>query len=89
VPLRGAPFPARSIPPLDSAPGLVSRCLPRGVVVSSSIVLVCAVLASLAAGVLLAYAVCLAIFTLFEGHVRQIGRSRAKPVIAAAPATEG
>jgi len=37
--------------------------------VSDSVTLVCAVLASLASGVLLAYGVCLAVFALFRMHV--------------------
>ena len=35
---------------------------------SDSVTLVCAVLASLASGVLLAYGVCLAVFALFRMH---------------------
>jgi hypothetical protein len=48
-----------------------------------SIVLVCAVLASLAAGVLVAYMLCHLMFALFHNHARQIaltsGRSAATP----------
>jgi hypothetical protein len=40
--------------------------------VNSSIMLVCAVLASLAVGVLVAYGVCIAMFRAFEMHVRQV-----------------
>jgi hypothetical protein len=40
--------------------------------VTSSIVLVCAVLASLAVGVLVAYGVCMAMFVAFQMHVRQV-----------------
>jgi hypothetical protein len=39
--------------------------------VSDSVVLVCAVFASLASGVLLAYGVCQAIFALFRMHASQ------------------
>ena len=39
---------------------------------TSSIVLVCAVLASLAVGVLAAYGVCMAMFGVFQMHVRQV-----------------
>ena len=39
---------------------------------TSSIVLVCAVLASLAVGVLVAYGVCMAMFASFQMHVRQV-----------------
>jgi uncharacterized protein (DUF2062 family) len=39
--------------------------------VNDSVVLVCAVFASLASGVLLAYGVCQAIFALFRMHARQ------------------
>jgi hypothetical protein len=38
----------------------------------TSIVLVCAVLASLAVGVLVAYGVCIAMFGAFRMHVRQV-----------------
>ena len=38
---------------------------------SDSVVLVCAVFASLASGVLLAYGVCQAVFALFSVHARQ------------------
>ncbi len=54
---------------------------------SASIVLVCAVLASLAAGVLLAYGVCQAMFVIFHSHARKVAESR--PVmISATQATE-
>ncbi|HTC74637.1 MAG TPA: hypothetical protein VK684_03605 [Edaphobacter sp.] len=43
-----------------------------GAVVTSSIVLVCAVLAALAVGVLVAYGVCMAMFGVFQMHVRQV-----------------
>lgn len=43
---------------------------------SSSIVLVCAVLASLAVGVVAAYAVCLGMFGLFRVHARQVNAER-------------
>jgi hypothetical protein len=45
------------------------------------VVLVCAVFASLASGVLLAYAVCQAIFALFRMHARQ---SPAQPAVQGA-----
>jgi uncharacterized protein (DUF2062 family) len=38
----------------------------------TSIVLVCAVLASLAVGVLIAYGVCMAMFSAFQMHARQV-----------------
>lgn len=40
--------------------------------VSASVILICAVLASLASGVLLAYGVCLAMFSAFRVHSRQV-----------------
>lgn len=43
---------------------------------NSSVVLVCAVLASLAAGVILAYAVCLMMFSMFRAHARQVSTQR-------------
>ena len=39
---------------------------------TSSIVLVCAVLASLGVGVLVAYGICMAMFAAFQMHVRQV-----------------
>ena len=48
------------------------------------VMLVCAVLASLATGVLAAYGVCLAMFGLFRMHTRQSAVS--SPVRVSAPA---
>ena len=48
---------------------------------NSSLLLVCAVLASLAFGVLLAYGLCLAMFRVFRVHSRQVLQRRAlRPV---------
>jgi hypothetical protein len=55
----------------------------RGVVVNSSIVLVSAVLASLAVGVLVAYGVCIAMFSAFQMHARQIAGNAARQVSTA------
>ena len=45
--------------------------------------LVCAVLASLAVGVLVAYGVCMAMFGVFQMHVRQVAASSgARRVVA-------
>jgi hypothetical protein len=44
--------------------------------VNSSIVLVCAVFGSLAAGVFLAYWVCMGMFQVFRIHARQVAGSR-------------
>jgi len=53
--------------------------------VTSSIVLVCAVLASLAVGVLVAYGICMAMFLAFRMHVRQVAASNvARHVVAPA-----
>jgi predicted phage tail protein len=53
--------------------------------VTSSIVLVCAVLASLAVGVLVAYGVCMAMFGVFQMHVRQVAaENRSRSVVAPA-----
>jgi hypothetical protein len=47
--------------------------------------LVCAVLASLAVGVLVAYGVCVAMFGIFEMHARQVAAGRgAQSVVAPA-----
>ena len=51
----------------------------------TSIVLVCAVLASLAVGVLAAYGVCIAMFRVFQIHVRQVAAgNRSRSVVAPA-----
>jgi len=44
--------------------------------VISSIMLICAVLASLAVGVLLAHGICVAMFAMFRSHARQIAATR-------------
>lgn len=54
-----------------------------------SIVLVCAVLASLAVGVLVAYGVCIAMFGMFRIHARQVAESSARNVVASTRAVEG
>jgi hypothetical protein len=54
-----------------------------GAGVISSIVLICAVLASLAVGVLVAYGVCLSMFGMFRMHVRQVAENSARRVVAA------
>ncbi|MDR3744935.1 MAG: hypothetical protein P4K80_02250 [Acidobacteriaceae bacterium] len=51
---------------------------------SDSIVLVCAVLASLAFGVLAAYGVCLSTFGLFRLHARQFPAAAKTPRIRVA-----
>lgn len=50
----------------------------------TSIVLVCAVLASLAVGVLVAYGVCMAMFRVFQMHVKQVAAERRSQVMASA-----
>ena len=52
----------------------------KGVFVATSIVLVCAVLASLAAGVLVAYGVCVSMFEIFRIHSTQVRAARAAAV---------
>lgn len=56
---------------------------------NSSIVLIAAVLASLGAGVLLAYGVCLAMFGLFRIHVRQVAADSAQRVVVKAQVARG
>ncbi len=50
----------------------------------NSIVLVCAVLASLAVGVLVAYGICMAMFGVFQMHVRQLAGNGSRRVVAPA-----
>jgi hypothetical protein len=54
-----------------------------------SIALVCAVLASLALGVLIAYAICLSMFHLFRIHSRQVALRQVALTQAAAPLATG
>ena len=54
-----------------------------GAVVNSSIVLVSAVLASLAAGVLTAYGICIAMFGIFRIHARQVAAERSAQRVVA------
>jgi hypothetical protein len=51
--------------------------------VYSSIVLICAVLASLAIGVLVAYGVCISMFNIFRIHARQVAVKSARGVAPA------
>ena len=46
----------------------------------SSIMLICAVLASLASGVLAAYGICIAMFKIFRIHARQVAVKSARAV---------
>ncbi len=56
----------------------------------TSIMLVCAVLASLAVGVLLAHWVCVAMFAMFRTHARQVAATRlAKPAATRLEAMRG
>jgi hypothetical protein len=57
--------------------------------VNSSIVLISAVLASLAAGVLLAYGICLAMFGMFRMHARQVAAGSARRVGARTQIVQG
>jgi ABC-type glycerol-3-phosphate transport system permease component len=57
--------------------------------VNSSIVLVSAVLASLAVGVLAAYGICVSMFRLFRIHARQVAAERhARAVVSATQVVE-
>jgi hypothetical protein len=51
--------------------------------------LVCAVLASLAAGVLVAYGVCVGMFVAFRIHARQVAVSSARRVVASTQIVQG
>jgi hypothetical protein len=57
--------------------------------VTDSIVLVCAVLGSLACGVLLAYGVCLAMFRIFQMRAEQAAIEAQPAVVRAAQIVEG
>jgi hypothetical protein len=56
----------------------------------NSIVLVSAVLASLAVGVLTAYSICISMFRLFRIHARQVAAERqARTIVASKQVVEG
>jgi hypothetical protein len=57
--------------------------------VRDSIVLICAVLASMAAGVLIAYGVCLGMFRVFQMHAAQVEVKAERVVGGAAQIVEG
>ena len=58
--------------------------------VNSSIVLVSAVLASLALGVLTAHGICITMFRVFRMHARQVAAERqARTVVASTQVVEG
>jgi hypothetical protein len=61
----------------------------KGCFVTDSIMLVCAVLASLAAGVLVAYSVCLGMFAAFRMHAKQVAVKPAVRVQGAASVIGG
>lgn len=56
---------------------------------SDSIVLVCAVLASMAAGVLMAYGVCLGMFRVFQMRAAQAEMKAERTVVVAAQIVQG
>ena len=56
---------------------------------SDSIVLVSAVLASLAAGVLIAYGVCLGMFRVFQMHAAQVEVKSERLAAGSAPVVKG
>ncbi|MEO8737262.1 MAG: hypothetical protein ABI380_12070 [Edaphobacter sp.] len=56
---------------------------------NSSIVLICAVLASLAVGVLLAYGICMAMFSVFRIHARQVAIKSTRGVVAPSRVVQG
>ena len=60
-----------------------------GMFVTSSIVLIAAVLASLAAGVLVAYGVCIVMFRVFRMHAQQVAAGSARRVAAQAQVVQG
>jgi hypothetical protein len=63
--------------------------LESGAFVYSSIVLVCAVLASLAIGVLVAHGICVAMFKVFRIHARQVAVKSARNVVAPVRVVQG
>ena len=56
----------------------------------TSIVLFCAVLASLAVGVLIAYGVCMSMFRVFQMHAQQVAeKKQSRGVVAPAQVVKG
>ncbi|HEU5342700.1 hypothetical protein [Edaphobacter sp.] len=55
----------------------------------NSIVLISAVCASLAFGVLVAYGICISMFNVFRIHARQVAAERSARVVAQAGAAKG
>jgi hypothetical protein len=56
----------------------------------ASIMLVCAVLASLAVGVLVAYGICIGMFRIFKMHAQQVAAERqAQGVVAPVQTAKG
>jgi uncharacterized protein (DUF2062 family) len=51
--------------------------------VVASIMLVCAVLASLAVGVLVAYGICIGMFRIFKMHAQQVAAERRSQTVVA------
>lgn len=60
-----------------------------GEFVTASIVLISAVLASLAVGVLVAYWVCMAMFGVFRVHARQVAERSLQRVVAQTQVVQG
>jgi hypothetical protein len=58
-----------------------------GAAVNSSIVLISAVLASLAVGVLAAYGICMTMFRLFRIHARQVAAEKQARALVSGPST--
>ena len=56
---------------------------------NTSIVLICAVLASLASGVLVAYGVVLTMFAAFRMHARQVAINSGRAVVGRVQAAKG
>lgn len=61
----------------------------RGLPVGDSVVLVCAVLAALTSGVLVAYGLCVGLFRLFRMRARQQPVAKAEVGVSAASVVEG
>ena len=60
----------------------------EGIWVTDSVVLICAVLASMASGVLVAYGICLGMFRIFQMHAAQV-EVRSERLVGTAQIVEG
>ena len=83
--LRGGPVASELFGGRENLPWFVIKFYwPLEVVVMSSLMLICAVAASLAFGVLVAYGVCQVMFRMFRVHATAVARERGAAAVRVA-----